>query len=155
MTKCPVTRALDKLKRFAGLPVPHAVKWIDDKPDFRQMDLEKYAEAINRRLCGVCGDPLGEKCYWIGGPKSFRSKLFTDLPMHQACAVESIRLCPFLNGTRQDYRGYVRTMPQMVVEGRPEKMLLMRGRTANIAVAEMETMHACLYAGRLEVVGQF
>jgi nitrous oxide reductase accessory protein NosL len=38
--KCPFHKMLRHLKTFAGLPVPEAVKWIDDKPDFRQIDHE-------------------------------------------------------------------------------------------------------------------
>lgn len=155
MSTCPVHRVLARLRTFAGLPVPHSVKWIDDKPDFRQIDLSKWTEAVKQKLCGVCGQPLGEKCYWVGGSRTLRSRFFTDLPMHQICAEESIKLCPFLNGTRKDYRGELKTLPHMVQEGRPARMFLMRGRTKDLQFADLDG-YLALYAGKsLQLVREF
>jgi hypothetical protein len=53
VTKCPVTKALAALKRFAGLPVPEMVKWIDGKPDFRQVDERKFILHYQYRLCAI------------------------------------------------------------------------------------------------------
>lgn len=154
MATCPIHAILSKLRTFAGLPVPYTVKWIDGKPDFRQTDLGVLEDAATNRLCGVCGDPLGEKCYWIGGSRSYKSGYFTDLPMHQVCAEESIRLCPFLNGTRQDYRGHLKALPQMIVDGRPKRMLLMRGRTKNLQLTTLDG-YIALHAGHLQIVREF
>lgn len=86
MSTCPVKRVfkfLNHLATFAGFPVPHGVKWIDGKPDFRQVDEDRWLEAAQKKLCGVCGKRLGEYAWYIGGDGCYsrRSSTFrcTDL----------------------------------------------------------------------------
>jgi hypothetical protein len=67
MSKCPVHKILDKLKRFAGLPVPFMVKWHEGKPDFRVMDGDACLRCVHEKLCGICGEKLGDTAWWIGG----------------------------------------------------------------------------------------
>jgi hypothetical protein len=33
-SKCPVQRAIDRLKRFAAMLVPAVIRWIGGEPDF-------------------------------------------------------------------------------------------------------------------------
>lgn len=138
---CPVKtlyKFLDHLKTFAGLPVPEPVKWIDGKPDFRQIDEDAWIAAVQKRLCGICGKRLGEYSWWIGGDNCLARHLFLDLAMHRPCAEASIQLCPFLNGTRPTYRGALAGHPQQDSSGRPDRLHLMRGHTAQMEMCRMD-----------------
>lgn len=131
---CPVHKAVEKLKRFAGLPVPYfATVAPSGKPDFTQMDPQKWLAAVTHKLCNVCGQKLGDVCWFIGGERSAESKLFADPPMHHACALASIELCPFLNGKRQHYRDAPTLAIQQTHE-RPARMHLLRDFTKNFQV---------------------
>lgn len=131
-SKCPVHKILAKLRTFAGLPVPFGVKWVDGKPDFRQLDEQKLVDAVVQHKCGVCGEHLGDWAWFVGGPRSFTSMLFNDPLMHYTCAKESIRLCPFLQGKRDHYRGELPNNGVMDTSGRPEKMYLGRARSTTV-----------------------
>ena len=152
---CPFHKLLRGLRIFAGLPVPITAKWIDGKPDFRQTDHEQMIRCIRFGLCGVCGGKLKLTCYWIGGPLCQRNRCFADAAMHRECAEESIRLCPFLNGKRQGYRGDLPHVAGQDATARPKRMLLMRGLTA-AAEWRLVNGESLIYAGdRLETVGEF
>jgi hypothetical protein len=155
---CPIHRALVKLRTFAGLPVPVGVRWVDGKPDFRQIDAEKWLHHIQNRACVICGRGLGEWAWWIGGPLTLANHYFNDGPMHHACAVESIRLCPFLNKERLHYRGEVPHdgLAQPIEAGRPKVMYLMRGKTKAIQLIGLPDGGVCVYAGKtLDAMRQF
>jgi hypothetical protein len=155
MSGCPFHRMLRHLKVFAGLPVPETVKWIDGKPDFRQIDENKLDRAIKLKLCAVCGKKLGFNCYWIGGPNCKVNHFFLDSAMHRECAEESARLCPFLNGTRRHYREELTPHPMQDISGRPTSNFIMRGVTAAMEVRPLGKEFA-LYAGdHLTVIKEF
>lgn len=156
-SKCPVHHFLNRLSRFAGLPVPWIVKWIGAKPDFRQPDEERLVRCVREHLCPVCGRKLGERCYYIGGPRSAESGYFTDPAMHESCARESMRLCPFLNGTKKSYRGSLPTIELQDASGRPEVMYLMQGWTAfqQFRSPSGRPEHTMISAGKLKIVESF
>lgn len=88
-----------------GYPIPHAVMYrADGTPDFRTIDPEKWMHAARLRCCGICGDVLGARIAFVGGPKSIENRLFTDLPMHRDCATYALRVCPFLAAPTFSYR---------------------------------------------------
>ena len=157
MSKCPIQRAIDKLKQFAGMPVPASVFWIGDKPDFRQIDPEKFLHHLKFKLCAICGTKLTHTCYWVGGTKCTNSHYFTDGPMHQECAEMSIKLCPFLNKKKPTFRGDdIKVMPGQDASGRPDKMYLMRGVTSAFELRRLGTESVALWAGeKLVIVRQF
>lgn len=146
---CPFHRMLRHLKVFAGFPVPDSVQWINGKPDFRQIDTAKIIRAVRYRLCAVCGKKLGLTCYWVGGPLCQTNHYFNDPAMHQECAEESIRLCPFLIGKRDHYRGDLPDSGLLHKEdGRPERMFLMRSVTKEMEFRLMSAaMGSAIYAG--------
>lgn len=86
-----------------GLPIPHTVAWVDGAPDFRVIDPIKWDRAVCFRRCGICGDVLGHKVAFVGGPGSIGNRLFTDLPMHRDCAIYALRTCPFLAAPKFSY----------------------------------------------------
>src|SRR5216684_2457656 len=73
---------LSHLKKFNGYPVPFTQVWIDGKLDFRAVDPARTLRCVKEKLCAICGQRLGEKSCFIGGPLSKTNRLFTDPPMH-------------------------------------------------------------------------
>jgi len=95
--RVPMPKRIAALRRHKGLPVPSMV--LDDAwgvPNFRVIDMEKWQALYHARGCGICGQRMGERVWFIGGPGSIDSHVFTDLPMHFPCAVFALRVCPFL-----------------------------------------------------------
>src|SRR5262245_64030480 len=51
-----------------GYPIPWFVPDLDGKPEFRAMDGRKWALAVEKHLCWVCGQPLGTRFAFVVGP---------------------------------------------------------------------------------------
>ena len=86
-----------------GLPIPYAQLRVDGRPDFRSLDLAKVAECVSKRLCAICGRPLGYWLAFIGGPACQKYRLFKDPAMHPDCAEYAARTCPFIAGSNTKY----------------------------------------------------
>lgn len=86
--------ALPKDER--GYPIFFTVLVRDGKANFRAQDPEKWELGVRESLCGICGSKLGKKIAFVGGPLSIKSRYFTDLPMHESCAVYAMQACPFI-----------------------------------------------------------
>jgi hypothetical protein len=83
-----------------GYPVPWFVGYVDGKPDFRTMDGEKMGLAIRKRLCWMCGQPLGKFLTFAIGPMCAVSRTIAEPPSHLACLEYSVKACPFLTQPR-------------------------------------------------------
>jgi len=79
-----------------GFPVPYFVAWFDGKPDHRVMDGAKLWPAINKRLCWICGQPLGAYLAFPLGPMCTINRTTSEPPSHRDCATFAIKTCPFL-----------------------------------------------------------
>lgn len=94
-----------------GLPVPWFVAWIDGKPDFRVADGRKVIDAIENKLCWVCGEKLSPSQHtFVVGPMCSLNHITSEPPCHHACAVFSAKACPFLN--RQEFYRREKGMPE-------------------------------------------
>ena len=81
-----------------GFPVPYFVAWFDGKPDHRVMDGAKLWPAINKRLCWICGQPLGANDVAFPlGPMCTINRTTSEPPSHRECATFAIKTCPFLS----------------------------------------------------------
>lgn len=83
-----------------GYPIPWFVAYVDGKPEFRAMDLEKFVRALKEKLCWVCGERLGIYIAFVSGPMCGINRTTTEPPSHKDCAVWSARNCPFMNNPR-------------------------------------------------------
>jgi hypothetical protein len=88
---------LRKLPIHRGYPVPWFVDWEDGVPEFRAMDGRKRVQAINNKLCWVCGEPLGKYLVFVAGPMCGINRTSAEPPCHRECAQWSARNCPFLS----------------------------------------------------------
>lgn len=155
MSKCPVTTVLNHLKRFAGLPVPYVVPEENGKPDFRKTDPKMWLECVLDRKCPVCGKALGDWAFYVGGPACRNSEVFNDSGMHEMCAREAMRLCPFLSGVRGGYRGDdLNAAPHQDATARPVTMYLMKGWSRSAKLIQVGK-HVAVGSGPLKVMEEF
>jgi hypothetical protein len=100
----------DRIKRLPvdrGYPVPWFVTWLDENgervprgqgtPEFRVMDEEALKDAIQFKLCWVCGQKLGAFRAFTIGPMCTVNLSTAEPPSHLECAVFSAKACPFLS----------------------------------------------------------
>jgi hypothetical protein len=81
-----------------GFPVPWFVTAKDDRGlwEFRAVEAARLAEAINRRVCWICGQPLGRAVAFAIGPMCTINRISAEPPQHLECAVFAARACPFM-----------------------------------------------------------
>lgn len=90
-----------------GYPIPWFVAWFLDgqevgrgtphaKADFRILASGKRELAVKKRLCWVCGEPLGVHQVFAIGPMCAVNRTTMEPPSHRACAEYSVQACPFL-----------------------------------------------------------
>lgn len=91
-----------------GYPVPWFAAWLtpdgkaaprksaDAKPDLRVVLPGMTVLAHNKRLCWVCGEPMGLYKAFTIGPMCAVNRISAEPPSHRECAIFSARACPFL-----------------------------------------------------------
>jgi hypothetical protein len=79
-----------------GFPVPWFVSFIGGKWDFVNLDRRKIGEAHKRKLCWLCGQPLGQFMCFPIGPMCSINRISSEPPAHRDCAEYAVRACPFL-----------------------------------------------------------
>lgn len=86
----------------AGRPVPWFVAWIDGVPDFRIVRAEAVKQAVEERLCFVCGQRRAHRdAAFVVGPMCAVNRTSSEPPSHLACADWSARACPFLTNPQK------------------------------------------------------
>lgn len=136
-----------------GYPIPY-IQYLPpagQKVDFRVTDPTRRTECIYKRLCGICGEPLGYWLYLIGGEQTIKHRLFSDPPMHEECARFSMLACPFLNNPGYKVSDVLPKMPTMTdalqIAERPKRMGLYITRSYDAAQVKMGdgSIHPVLY----------
>lgn len=89
----PVPWRLKHRPVVRGYPLP----WFVESDDFRVADYRKLIEAVKRKVCYICGGPLGSYKAWCIGPMCSINRTISEPPGHRECAEWSIQACPFLN----------------------------------------------------------
>lgn len=79
-----------------GYPVPWFVHWVDGKPDFRVIREHGIPTAYQKKLCWICGTPLGSMLAFTIGPIASISRVHAEPPSHRECAEFAVRACPFM-----------------------------------------------------------
>lgn len=82
-----------------GYPVPWFIHFgADGIPDFRVVGMGKLHAAIKGKLCWVCGEPLyTRRQALVLGPMCAINRTISEPASHPACAVYSVKACPFLS----------------------------------------------------------
>lgn len=69
----------------------------DGVPDFKINDEVKRTKCVLHGRCAMCGEKLGKRIAFIGGPASIEEgKLFIDAGMHPDCAKYAWDVCPYI-----------------------------------------------------------
>ena len=79
-----------------GYPIPWFVATVNGQAEFRLASAAKFREAIQQRVCWVCGMWLYKERTFVVGPMSAISRTHGEPPCHAECAEFSVRACPFL-----------------------------------------------------------
>jgi hypothetical protein len=113
----------DRIKRLpistTGFPVPWFVAKINGEWDFRVVGPDKMVQAVKRRLCWVCGQPMGVYMAFTIGPMCAINRVIAEPPSHLECADYSARACPFM--TRPNARRNEKDLPEnrVAAAGKP------------------------------------
>ncbi|SRR5579862_4416175 len=155
----PLPVFMRHLKVDRGYPVPWFVDWIDGKPEFRAVDRRKFVQAVNEKLCWVCGKPLFGEMVFVIGPMCAVNRISSEPPLHRECARFSARACPFLSRPKAVRRedGLENKLPAagLMVERNPGVTLLwFTRRYATMKVPRIEMPGLQAGAGILFKLGR-
>lgn len=70
--------------------------------DFTIVNDMRAVECAQSGLCGLCANELDPEVAFLGGPQSMHLRTFGDPPMHEACAIAALPLCPHLATQRHN-----------------------------------------------------
>lgn len=91
----PETMKLLPVHIRMGLPIPVVNTFGFQDYDFTTINGKLGLDLARRKLCGICGQRF-EHAAFLGGPRSAEHQMYTDPPMHEACADAATRLCPHI-----------------------------------------------------------
>lgn len=112
-----------------GFPVPWFVSWRNGDWDFVNLDPRNIGEAYRRKVCWLCGEPLGRFMAFVIGPMCSINRISSEPPSHRECAEYAVRACPFLarpNAKRNEAASvnHGETVPGIMIEHNPEASLI-------------------------------
>lgn len=79
-----------------GFPVPKFVAEVNGQWDFRVIKPGWVVECYRKRLCWLCGEPLGKWMAFVIGPMCAVNRVNSEPPSHYGCARFAATACPFL-----------------------------------------------------------
>lgn len=112
MTESPYRPGLPPIPwRMRARPIyrQYPVPWFCEETapghfDFRIVDARKFKPAIERRLCWLCGRPLGQYLAFAIDPMCAVNRVNSEPPSHRECAQFAMQGCPFLTQQLANYR---------------------------------------------------
>jgi hypothetical protein len=112
-----------------GFPVPWFVSWINGRWDFVNLDPRLIVEAYKRRVCFLCGEPLGRFLAFTIGPMCSINRVSSEPPAHRECAEYAVRACPFLSQPKmrrndKAHLGTADNVPGIMIEHNPGATLI-------------------------------
>ena len=94
----PVPERMRKLPiSDKGFPTPYFVGEFEGKRDFRVIAPGAMAACYHKRICWLCGQPLGQYMAFVIGPMCSVNRISSEPPSHLDCANYAVRACPFLS----------------------------------------------------------
>jgi hypothetical protein len=100
-----------------GYPIFYTIQPPDGRAlDFRVVNNDYKERCATRKLCGVCGQVLGYRFWFLGSRDDWRDRIFGEPPMHRECVDYSRLVCPFLRNTYEPLHKPIEN-PLVVAEG--------------------------------------
>lgn len=98
MNLAPIPPLMRTLRRdHRGIPITFTSLVLPDgRHDFTRMEMSRWFQCVDQRLCMLCGQKLVKKMWFIGGPLCMHNRFFFDLGMHEECARFALLVCPYL-----------------------------------------------------------
>ncbi|MFD2422665.1 hypothetical protein [Amycolatopsis pigmentata] len=101
----PIPVWLSHLPTLGGLVVP----WItprtaDGRYLFGSVDQDRMAQALKRRWCGVCGQPLGSRFVLMMRLSDLPRQCTNEPALHPQCSAYTTSACPMIGGRLDRYR---------------------------------------------------
>lgn len=90
----PMPEAIKVLPRQGNIPVPKFVYWQAGRAHFKVLDQNFVMDAIEHRLCGICGKALKSRIAFVGGAVSERTGQYVAPASHPECAEYAMKVCP-------------------------------------------------------------
>ena len=107
----PIPARLARRPTLGGLVIPHITTIRPDRvPVLSAIDEPRRLSALVRRLCGVCGDPLGSPLVFLVRERDFTESAgvidgwSVEPALHPECLRYSVQACPMLSGAMTHYR---------------------------------------------------
>lgn len=95
VAKPPQIAALDTDPR--GFPIFYIIQPPPGRDlNFRVVNPNHMVLCATRKLCGVCGQSLPYRFWFIAGPEAAHDRIFGEPPLHRECMEYSLAVCPFL-----------------------------------------------------------
>lgn len=100
-----------------GYPVPYVVfKDNSGKYHFKINDSRKQFICSTEKVCSICGQPLNEDLWLVGGQESaFNPRgAYGDSGIHYECGVYALQVCPYLAMTRYTAKTDIQKLTEQV-----------------------------------------
>jgi hypothetical protein len=80
-----------------GYPIPYVNLILPDgTPDFTAIHPELSSECARGRLCALCGEKVGYRIAFVGGPLGAKNRTYNDPGVHIECGHYAMIVCPYL-----------------------------------------------------------
>ena len=126
--------SLARRPQYRGMPIPYMSPiGADGAPKFSVDDERLKFEVITERLCGLCGESLGQWVAFIGEIANQENRVFQQPCMHLDCLQYAAQVCPYIANPGYSVRGMSTTNlsgptvvlnPERNNDPRPERMLI-------------------------------
>src|SRR5262245_33948180 len=103
-----------------GFPVPYFVTHRDPDGnfDFRCIEFATIVNCIKKKLCWLCGEPLGQYMAFVIGPMCAFNRISSEPPSHRDCAEYAIKACPHLSHPNAKRNAKDMPMPVTVTDNK-------------------------------------
>jgi hypothetical protein len=145
----PVTSAAEIPARIQrcpvhhGWPIPFTAVNEPGQVDIIGTSISRWLDAVQDRLCGLCGEGVEGDIWFIGGAICVNFRLFPDVGMHQECAAWAFDLCPWL-AARRDYTENLKMHAECIAR----YMASMKGAPVQLQIPRLALCRAVTPPGR-------
>ena len=118
--------SLARRPQYRGMPIPYMSPIGRDGVPLFSVDNEVLKlEVMHQRLCGLCGEKLGQWIGFIGDMDCMLDRIFEQPGMHIDCLQYAASICPYI--ARTNYQVHTRAK----ITGQVENIILLNAEMAD------------------------